>query len=519
MTLAPGGQLVPDARSPAAAPEPDLGSALLAALLDGTSDAVVLTGPDGHVRWWNAPAGEVLPELAVGEPLTGVRAGPAGPADPDGGGPGRKHLEVHTRALADGFHAWYLRDVAVQRKREAELLAERSRLALLANAGRLLGSALNVERLLRTALDLLAEFGIPRCAVAVDHGDQNFLLAQVGSARAQRFSPSPVRAERGDRRQIRLTGRDRDENPLPGWAEPVDTFELRTFDAPFGTLIAEVPESADHDVLASFAEQLGSSLQAAVLHQRRGRHADTLRNSLTQRALPMIDGVQLAAAFRPAVERDRIGGDFYEVTATASGWSFALGDVCGKGVEAAVLSGQTRHVLHTASLLGIGPAARLDLLNRVIRAERTTRFVTLVTGDIAVRPDGGLLIRLANGGHPRPVVLDAGDREPWEVVEHGVLVGALGQARFTEVEVVLEPGGTMVLYTDGVTEARNPAGEFYGTDRLLRLLRECRGLPAAATTAYVEHDVFEFLRGAGHDDVAVLAIQAVLDSADEEDHR
>lgn len=121
--------------------------------------------------------------------------------------------------------------------------------------------------------------------------------------------------------------------------------------------------------------------------------------------------------------------------------------------------------------------------------------------------DGRLSVRFANGGHPRPVVLPVSG-EPREVPPNGMLVGALEQARFSDTDVVLAPGETMLLYTDGVTEARNPAGDFYGTERLLRLLRECTGLPAAATAAYVEQDVFEFLRGESHDDVAVLAIQA-----------
>lgn len=530
MSLAPEGARAADAMAstdavdpglPDGTSVPEIDPARLRAVLDGTAEAVVLTDQARTVHWWNVAAQDSLPALSVGAPLN--FGGRAAVPEPDGGSAhrvdlGGRHFEVRGRHVGDGWLAWYLRDVTAQQTRENSLLAERSRQALLAKAGRFFVATLNVERLLRTAFDLLAEFGVARSAVAFSQGDHDFLLTSLDGGRSHRRSPNPVRTMRGNHRAVGLSGHDRASVPVPGWEGPVDTFELRTYGAPFGMLIAEVSDVADHDLLISFAEQLAGSLQAAVLHQQRGSHTDTLRDSLTQRDLPAIDGAGLAAAFRPAVERDRIGGDFYEVTATAEGWSFTLGDVCGKGVEAAVLSGQARHVLHTASLLGLGPAARLDLLNGVIRSESTRRFVTLVTGDLRVRADGCLLIRLANGGHPRPVVL-GGSREPAEITEHGVLVGALAQARFADTEVVLAPGETMVLYTDGVTEARNPAGEFYGTERLLRLLRDCRGLPAAATTAYVEHDVFDFLRGAGHDDVAVLAIQATGPHApDEEVH-
>lgn len=475
-----------------AGPEPP-GAGALRAALAGAAEAAVLTDGADVVRWFNDAAGRLLP-LRAGEPL---------PEQLRGEGEreiGERCFEVRRRELPDGSVCHHLTDITDRRALEVE----RARRALLARAGRVFAAPLDVPRLLRSALDLLAEYGLRRCAVVLVDGERDRMVERWDDAEPREWWPSPLRPRWGAGPDVHY---DTEQDGPPEWCGELAVFELRSHGSPFGMLLVPASEPVDHELLRTFAGQLAAGVHTATLHERSSDHAEMLRRSLTQRELPSIDGVALSAAFRPAAERDRLGGDFYEVVPNSSGWAFALGDVCGKGVEAAVLSGQTRHVLHTAAFLDLAPSARLDLLNRVICGERTRRFVTLVCGDLRVAEDGRVRIAFANGGHPRPVVLGR-DGDPREVAAHGMLVGALEQARFTDTEVELHPGETMLLYTDGVTEARDPAGEFFGTERLLRLLGECAGLPAPAITARVELEVFEFLRGARHDDVAVLAVQA-----------
>lgn len=361
-------------------PEPGLAPGVFRDVLAGMSEAAVLTDDQRIVQWRNRAAHDLLPELSLETALTAENWGAwAEPREsPREFDLGDRHVEVRTQELSDGWTCWYLNDVTVQRNRENALLAERARQVLLARAGRLFAATLSSERLLRSALNLLSDHGMRRCAVVLVDSEQDVMLGRWDEQRLSKWEPSPFRPLRGDHQVVRLEG---DLQGPPEWLGAVSSFELRTYAAPFGMLLVPAGEHVDHELLATFAGQLAANLHAASLHQRRGNHAETLRNSLTQRELPRIEGAELAAAYRPSVERDRIGGDFYEVTpAEGGGWSFALGDVCGKGVEAAVLSGQTRHVLHAASFLDLGPAARLDLLNKVICSERTRRFVTLITG-------------------------------------------------------------------------------------------------------------------------------------------
>ncbi|MER7335521.1 MULTISPECIES: PP2C family protein-serine/threonine phosphatase [unclassified Micromonospora] len=196
---------------------------------------------------------------------------------------------------------------------------------------------------------------------------------------------------------------------------------------------------------------------------------------------------------------------------------FALGDVCGKGVGAAVLTGRVRQSLQTLRLVEQRPLELMRLLDRALSdapdAARRSQFTTLLLGTLGGAPGGGLAVRVAGGGHPSPLVVRA-DGTVAPVPVGGMPVGALAAARFAEAEVRLAPGELLLAYTNGVTEARGGprADEVFGEQRLRGALASAAGLPPAALVDRLLHLVDEWLDGQGQDDIAMLAVAAAPDA-------
>ncbi|MDT0329257.1 PP2C family protein-serine/threonine phosphatase [Nocardiopsis lambiniae] len=267
---------------------------------------------------------------------------------------------------------------------------------------------------------------------------------------------------------------------------------------------------SEADLLSEYAERVGSALGSAHLYQYQARTATTLKAALVPEPLPRVDRVELGSSFRSAFEVERIGGDFYEVEDAGDLVHFSFGDVCGKGNDAAVLTGLIRQSLQALRLVETAPLRLLELLNVLLLRTDPEKFSTMVLGTARPLPGGGLRVRAAGGGHPAPLVLGV-DGTVREFALGGIFVGAIEEAVFREAETDLAPGEAMVVYSDGVTEARNPLldGEMLGEERLARLLTECGGMPAPAIADRVAQAVGDWLGGAEHDDITVLVLQAV----------
>jgi serine phosphatase RsbU (regulator of sigma subunit) len=268
------------------------------------------------------------------------------------------------------------------------------------------------------------------------------------------------------------------------------------------TIAAETtPDLAELDQLARRAAR---AITAAYLQEERVTLARTLRKSLLPAPLPEIAGVELGASYRPAQEATEIGGDFYDVTARPDGrWAVSIGDVCGKGVDAAVLTGQVRQSLRTAALVTDDPAATLRLVNQTLLGGDGTTFITAAFG--VLEPDGSAVgIRLSSGGHPPPLLLRGGHVSTVDV--QGTLIGMLPSATFQTKTVTLRPGDVLLLYTDGAPEARGPDG-MLGVEAISDILADSANLSAQAITDRVMQFVVEHLHGWPHDDIALLAVR------------
>ena len=265
------------------------------------------------------------------------------------------------------------------------------------------------------------------------------------------------------------------------------------------------------DVLASTGRQIGQFLARLRAESELRELADTLQRSLLPSHLPVIPGMQLAARYRAGAHGVFVGGDTYDVVDLGNGrWMVLIADVCGTGAEAAALTSLTRHTARAAAASSGAPAEVLAAVNAALLREQDggpLRFVTAVCLILEPR-DGGVQARIVVAGHPRPM-LRVADGTVTEVGVCGRPLGVEDGAVWTEVPVTLYRGSTLVLYTDGVTEARDDAGEQFGEDRLAGTLADHPFVSAAGAVAAVHRAVEDHLGGSRHgaDDLAVLALR------------
>jgi serine phosphatase RsbU (regulator of sigma subunit) len=197
------------------------------------------------------------------------------------------------------------------------------------------------------------------------------------------------------------------------------------------------------------AEGLAERNQALFVEQR--HHADTLRKTLLPRHLPQPDGLEVAASYWPADASNEVGGDFYDMfEVDRHTWAVAIGDVCGKGIDAAALTSLARHTIRAAARHLDSPADVLTWVHEAIAAEHFDTYCTLCFGFIHVDPAGDAWVELSLGGHPAPVLVH--DRQAVAVGEPGTILG-LVEPEFRRSTHHLDAGDVLVLYTDGVTDA------------------------------------------------------------------
>jgi phosphoserine phosphatase RsbU/P len=253
-------------------------------------------------------------------------------------------------------------------------------------------------------------------------------------------------------------------------------------------------------------ELLDQKRHAEESERRLAVLARTLQETLMPPREPRVDGLDVATGYRPAGSGDEIGGDFYDVFELSSGdWVVTIGDVAGKGVEAAVVATLARHTIRAVAISEPSPSGILRRLNQVVLAHPTERFLTAAV--LRMRRIGDWWdVTMSLGGHPPAIIVDAGKR-PRSIGEPAHLVGAFDVVSFPDIRFEMRPGTTVVLHTDGVTEASDPTrpGRFYGEERLLRLLHtEVRG--AQPVVDQILRDVLDFQGADARDDIALVAL-------------
>jgi serine phosphatase RsbU (regulator of sigma subunit)/PAS domain-containing protein len=255
----------------------------------------------------------------------------------------------------------------------------------------------------------------------------------------------------------------------------------------------------------------GIAIENARIHATRTHIATTLQRSLLPPRLPAVPGMTIAARFRAAGESSEVGGDFYDLFPVDGAWMVIMGDVTGKGPEAAAITSLARYTMRTAAGYERSPAGVLERLNAALVVDPDRRrLCTVVCARIVTEPDGSADVRVACGGHPPPFRLQDGRAEA--VPATGPLLGAFEGGRWQEAVVGLAPGDSLVLYTDGVTDTRSTA-ERFGAERLEAVLCRAAGLEADEVADRVDRALLEFEDGPQRDDVALLVLRASAGTA------
>jgi PAS domain S-box-containing protein len=266
---------------------------------------------------------------------------------------------------------------------------------------------------------------------------------------------------------------------------------------------------ADVDLLVAIARQGAQALERARLYEERAYVAQTLQAGLLPRALPDIPGLDVAVRYRPVGDGSEVGGDFYDLFGLGDGsWMVAIGDVCGKGAQSAVLSGVVRSTIRALAVSSphAEPAAVLEGVNAaLLREEAPAALATAACGLVRPLGDGAFAVRLSAAGHPPPLVLRA-DRTLEAVDALGRMLGVSRSADPAPVELVLRRGDLLLLYTDGVLDART-ARETFGEQRLRDALTAAAAEPPAEVLRRIDDAVRAFAPGRARDDKALMALR------------
>jgi serine phosphatase RsbU (regulator of sigma subunit) len=360
-------------------------------------------------------------------------------------------------------------------------------LRALADASLALNSSLTVEEILQLTVDaarsLIRGTGATVAIFAPDPRLRPLTASSPALSAEDGAEPSRLTA--------RLTGRGREL----GMIEVVDK-RTREFGA------------RDETVLTQLAHLASVAITNAQLYERERTIAQTLQRSLRPGGLPEVPGLSAAVRFRPAGESVELGGDFYDLFEAGDGaWAALIGDVQGKGPDAAAMTALARHTLRAGAVYERHPSGVLELLHKALREQRSDgRFCTVAHAHGRIG-SGSLSVELACAGHPLPLVIHPDGRVE-SVGRLGTLLGTDIEPQLYDVSVELTAGDVLLLYTDGVTEVRRRRREVFGLPQLTAVLRRCGGLPPDAVAERVEAAVLAASEGLLRDDMAILALGA-----------
>ncbi|MGI5371054.1 PP2C family protein-serine/threonine phosphatase [Streptomyces iakyrus] len=495
---------------------------------------VVVLDADGHIAELNDAAGALLPTARPGQPLSSpawLAAADRTRPVPVSGEVGDRFVSARPSVLADGRTVWWLLDETAHRSTAAELAAERGRTRFLTEASTALLASLNLERCMevtaRLAAEHLADAALvisPTTArtlpvVVCDHRRE---LSRSTVSEAPDSVPGLAEALRGF---PPVPSRWIDPATAPDWLVPAGFGEVGSLvitplpglGVPAGALVLlrraqqDAFTEAEESLAGLFAARAGAAMSAARLYAEQNSISETLMRELLPPTLRQTEGVDFAGGYRASRDTERIGGDFYDVHPPAEDSPetlVVLGDVAGKGLEAAVLTGKIRNTLHALLPMADDHARMLRLVNNALRTSHHTRFATLVMASVR-REEREVALRLTSAGHPAPLIIRR-DGTVEEADTGGTLIGVLPTITSRTARVRLAPGETCLLFTDGVTEARGgPLGDtMFGDERLKQAAAECAGMPAEAVVEHVQMVTSQWIGGGRHDDIAVLAITA-----------
>ncbi|HLB75435.1 MAG TPA: PP2C family protein-serine/threonine phosphatase, partial [Candidatus Dormibacteraeota bacterium] len=255
------------------------------------------------------------------------------------------------------------------------------------------------------------------------------------------------------------------------------------------------------------AGQAAVAIENAQTFEQERTVASTLQQSFLPPATIELPGFEVDRLYEPAFAAALVGGDYYDFIELPDGkLGVVMGDVCGKGVTAAVFTAMAKYMLRAYAVEDPSPAAVITRLNRSLynQMSEDCMFVTMVYGVLDTRTGDFTYV---NAAHPHPLIYHPERDECLELTTTGGLVGALSAMEFHEQRARLEPGAILLLYTDGVTEART-GHEMLEIQGVQAVLRQAAASSAHTICELVYRRALEFSGGSLKDDVAIVAIRA-----------
>jgi serine phosphatase RsbU (regulator of sigma subunit)/PAS domain-containing protein len=266
-------------------------------------------------------------------------------------------------------------------------------------------------------------------------------------------------------------------------------------------------EVADLGLVEELGEQVALAIKVDRMFVRRSEVVEALQASLLPREVPQIPDVEIATAYITATEGLDVGGDFYDVYDSPGGWGLAIGDVQGKGEEAATVTAMARHAVRVLAHWNADPVTVLSMANEVMLAQQgTDRFVTAIAAHL--RWDGRILrMTVGSAGHPGPALVRPDGRVRL-LPGGGLPIGLFPECDPAAQELELEPGEMLFFFTDGVTEARSPENAYFES-RLTDELSELAGRPAHEVISAMRALVLEFSLNDLRDDMTMVVLRVL----------
>lgn len=548
--------------------ELELQKAILEYQGEAALEGIGVIGPNLRILYWNRRMVEMfgltVEELEGSDATAVIQRIVAATADPDGMSAladavlrdpeSSRRIEA---VMADGrvFDAWtapvrapdgtilgrvlYCRDATEQKRREERLRESERWHSFLAEVSAVMSQSLDprvsLERLAQMAVPMLADW----CAihvvseqadieqVAIAHTDEERLAAadrmrklfpvdpqaEVGLAQAVRSGTSLLFEEVDDRL---LAAAARNDEHLQGLRSlgirSAMIVPLICRERVLGTLTLLSAESGrrftkeDLRLAEDVALRAAFPIDNARLYAQREVVAQTLQSSLLPPELPEIPGVELAARYHAVVRTAEVGGDFYDAFAAGpKSWGIALGDVSGKGVEAAAVTSLARHTLRAATMATQRPSRILSMLNAALLEEtERDRFSTAVYALVEPR-FARVDVTVSCGGHPPPYVVRS-DGTLEQVESAGTLLGVVPDPKLDDVTIELNFGDKLIMYTDGILDVRPPPGTVFGQRELEELLRDCAKRGVSASAELISRSILDLQHGETRDDFAIVIV-------------
>jgi sigma-B regulation protein RsbU (phosphoserine phosphatase) len=386
----------------------------------------------------------------------------------------------------------------------------RTWLTYLAEVSELLAQSLDAE----LTLALIPRLIVPRlgrwCAVHVPDGSGGGLRLAAATHVDEEATPRLHEALTDALPQLHEAQQVGAAIPLPA---PIEGYAVSMSARGQQLGVLSVGHDGDHRlgpeelaVVEDVARRAALAIDNARIHAERRRIAEALQRSLLPPTLPEVEGIDFGAEYVPTGEGVDVGGDFYDVVGLDDGrWLVVVGDVSGKGVHAATVTGLVREVTRTLVRDGRPLPEALARLNETLVERGSGRFCTLALAAVTPRMNGQLDVSLYLAGHDRPVLLHADGRTSL-VGESGTALGLLKKVSSPQAKVSLAPGETLVFYTDGVTERRR-GPELYGVERLRLEASSLAGYPADVVAARLRAATLNFSLEAPRDDIAIFALR------------